>query len=145
HRSDVLEIGAGTGILTDGLLSHGDIRSIVVSDVSRKFTLALAARLAARPGFKGAVVCDSNEPVFAENSFDLIVGRSVLHHLVDYPIVLRNIRRFLKPGGAGVFFEPVLEGKSLISLAFALMLQADGASSQPVLTKDEVQKIRKML
>jgi ubiquinone/menaquinone biosynthesis C-methylase UbiE/uncharacterized protein YbaR (Trm112 family) len=145
HPCDMLEIGAGTGILTEGLLDHADLRSIVVSDVSLKFTLALAARLSTRPAFKGAVVCDANETVFAESSFDVIIGRSVLHHLVDYPIVLRNIRSFLRSGGSAVFFEPVLEGKSVISLACALILQADAASPNPILPKEDVKAINTTL
>lgn len=119
---EILELGAGTGILTEALLSL-NLGSLIASDVSLKFMRALQARLANRPRFKGAVICDANEVVFEPNSFDLVVGRSVLHHFLDYHIVLKNVRSLLRPGGNAIFFEPVLEGKGVISLACAMMLK----------------------
>ena len=143
--ADILELGAGTGVLTEGLLSLSLVNSVVASDVSRKFMLRVADRLSSAEKFKGAVVCDANEAVFAEASFDVIVGRSVLHHLLDYDVVLRKIQSFLKPGGCAVFFEPVLEGKSIISLACSLILQAAKARPELSLPPSEAQIIRKVL
>ena len=142
---DVLEIGAGPGILTDALLTHSNARSLTASDVSLKFMRVVEGRFSGRSHFRGAVVCDANEVAFREGSFDKVVGRSILHHLIDYPIVLSNVRSMLRPGGAALFFEPVLEGKALVSLAFALILQFCESTSNPSLSRADLDKIRRVM
>ena len=42
---------------------------------------------------------------FADNSFDVVFGSSILHHL-DFDKSLKEIFRVLKPGGRMVFAEP---------------------------------------
>jgi SAM-dependent methyltransferase len=41
---------------------------------------------------------------FGEASFDVVVGKSILHH-VDVDAAMREVRRVLKPGGRGIFIE----------------------------------------
>ncbi len=43
---------------------------------------------------------------FADASFDLVVGRAILHHL-RLEVALPEIRRVLKPGGWALFIEPM--------------------------------------
>jgi SAM-dependent methyltransferase len=43
---------------------------------------------------------------FADDSFDIVIGASILHHL-DLDRALAEIRRVLRPGGRGVFVEPL--------------------------------------
>jgi 2-polyprenyl-3-methyl-5-hydroxy-6-metoxy-1,4-benzoquinol methylase len=40
-------------------------------------------------------------------SFDIIHGLGILHHLDDLEASLREIKRLLKPGGMGIFLEPL--------------------------------------
>lgn len=42
---------------------------------------------------------------FRDNTFDYIVGNSILHHL-DLTVALKEMIRILKPGGKIIFFEP---------------------------------------
>jgi SAM-dependent methyltransferase len=49
---------------------------------------------------------DAHEMPFPDGSFDLVVGRAILHHL-DLDLALKEIRRVLRPGGAAVFVEPL--------------------------------------
>ena len=51
-------------------------------------------------------VGDAHAMPFAENSFDLVVGRAILHHL-DFDLALKEIRRVLRPGGSALFIEPL--------------------------------------
>jgi ubiquinone/menaquinone biosynthesis C-methylase UbiE len=142
---DTLEIGAGTGILTSALLENEKIQSLVASDVSCKFMFAAAHQYALHPRFRGAVVNDANEAVFADNSFDLVLGRSILHHLIDYPTVLRRVHSHLRLNGAAVFFEPVLEGKSIVSLAAALILHSNEVAGCNALSRTDVTILKKTL
>ncbi len=55
------------------------------------------------------VVCAAEEFPFAENSFDLIVGAAILHHIPDHladlpPQLVRSLRR----NGRALFVEPVV-------------------------------------
>jgi len=43
---------------------------------------------------------------FKDESFDLVVGKEVLHHL-DVGIVAAEINRILKKGGKAIFVEPL--------------------------------------
>jgi len=53
-----------------------------------------------------AVRMDCENLTFGEESFDVIIGRSIIHHL-DIEIAIREIRRVLRDGGRGVFLEPL--------------------------------------
>ncbi len=48
--------------------------------------------------------CEQTE--FDNNSFDLIVGIAILHHL-DLNRAITEIHRLLKPGGKAIFLEPL--------------------------------------
>jgi len=51
-------------------------------------------------------VADAHNIDMPEESFDLIFGTSILHHL-NLEIVLKEFRRLLKPGGKVIFIEPL--------------------------------------
>jgi 2-polyprenyl-3-methyl-5-hydroxy-6-metoxy-1,4-benzoquinol methylase len=92
------------------------------------------------------VACDANQAHFREGAFDLVVGRSVLHHLLDYAGTLRQCCSVLTPGGVAVFYEPVLEGKTFTTFFMGLMLRVDeAAGGEDRLTEDERQRIRKQI
>ena len=56
-----------------------------------------------------------------DGSFDLVVGRSILHHLIDYDLVLEKCAQIVGENGKAIFFEPILEGKIIIAF-FAEMI-----------------------
>jgi ubiquinone/menaquinone biosynthesis C-methylase UbiE len=57
-------------------------------------------------------VMDAHELDFRENTFDLIVGNGILHHL-DAEIALKEIYRVLKPGGRVLLWEPLADNPLL--------------------------------
>lgn len=140
-----MEIGAGTGLLTQGLLDQGAVGKLIVTDVSHTFLEIIARRTNAHPTPVSFVACDANEQHFKPESFDLTVGRSVLHHLLDYELTLRHHCSMLKPGGVSVFLEPVLEGKTMVTLLASLLVTCDEQSSTPHLDPEERQRIRRVI
>lgn len=97
----VLEVGAGTGLQTAGLLQH--FSNIVGIDISPEL-LEVARKRA--PGAE-YLVMDAHAPSYPKESFDAIVGVSILHHL-DWDLALQNYYPLLRPGGFLRFSEPNL-------------------------------------
>ena len=49
------------------------------------------------------VACDAERLPFADESFDLVLGHAVLHHLPHLDDAFAEFKRVLKPGGRFVF------------------------------------------
>jgi len=98
----VLEVGCGTGLLTEALGAEG-VRLVAI-DVS----LDLLRRARDRAGPHRNVVLSVQNAYSAglrPASFDAVVGISVLHHL-ELGSALAEFRRVLRPGGRLLFSEP---------------------------------------
>lgn len=112
-----LEVGAGTGFVTLNLLAAGVVESAVCTDISPGMLAALAAN-AERLGQRVETVAAAAEELpFADESFDVVLGHAVLHHLPDLPRALAEFRRVLRPGGLVLFAgEPSRVGDRLASV-----------------------------
>ena len=112
-----LEIGAGTGYFSLNLLQAGVIGEAVCTDISRGMLDELE-RTAARLGLRVTTArCDAQELPFADDTFDLVLGHAVLHHLPDLDAAFREFRRVLRPGGRVAFCgEPSAYGDRLAGL-----------------------------
>ena len=109
-----LEIGAGTGYFGLNLASEGVVGRYTATDISPGM-LAAMNRSAARLGLHvDSACCDAAALPFPDDSFDLVFGHAVLHHLPDLPGAMAELRRVLRPGGAIAFCgEPSLYGDRL--------------------------------
>jgi ubiquinone/menaquinone biosynthesis C-methylase UbiE len=101
----VCEIGCGSGGLTRELASRGAYVS--ASDVSAE-AVKLARKINEEfiPKQVDVNEMDACNLLYNNESFDLVVGISVLHH-VDIDKATGEIYRILKPGGKAVFIEPL--------------------------------------
>lgn len=97
----VLELGCGAGYYTKELARTG--AEICAIDISPDL-LMLAARSVSDPRVT-FMQANAYAMEFADESFDSVVGSSVLHHL-DVEPAIREIFRVLKKGGSMVFTEP---------------------------------------
>jgi ubiquinone/menaquinone biosynthesis C-methylase UbiE len=98
-----LEIGAGTGYFSLNLLRAGVIREAVCTDISQGMLDELE-RSAARLGVRVETTrCEAQELPFPDDSFDLVFGHAVLHHLPDLEAAFGEFRRVLRPGGRVAF------------------------------------------
>ena len=109
-----LEIGAGTGYFSLNLLRAGVVREAVATDISQGMLDELSAS-ADQLGLSIDTVCTEAEGLpFPDDSFDLVFGHAVLHHLPDLDAAFREFRRVLRPGGAVAFAgEPSHHGDRL--------------------------------
>jgi SAM-dependent methyltransferase len=98
-----LEIGAGTGYFSLNLLRANVIGEAVATDISPGM-LGKLERSAAELGVSVATAaCEASELPFEDDSFDLVFGHAVLHHLPHLDAAFREFRRVLRPGGALAF------------------------------------------
>jgi len=109
-----LEVGAGTGYFSLHLLMAGVVGAATCTDISPGMVDVLRGN-ADRLGLQvDARVADAEALPFADESFDLVVGHAVLHHLPDLQQAFSEFFRVLRPGGAVVFAgEPSRYGDRL--------------------------------
>lgn len=102
----VLEYGCGLGEISTLLAKSG--ACVTTFDLSQKSVLTCRRRaklndVDANIGL--SVAAGENLP-YADESFDVVFGKAILHHL-DADLGWVDISRVLKPGGKAVFVEPM--------------------------------------
>jgi SAM-dependent methyltransferase len=112
-----LEIGAGTGYFSLNMLQAGVVSEATCTDISPGMVATLA-RNAQRLGLQvKAARADAESLPFADESFDLVLGHAVLHHLPDLRRAFSEFHRVLRPGGRIVFAgEPSRLGDRIASV-----------------------------
>ncbi len=106
-----LEVGCGTGFFLLNLKQAGVLEQGHVTDISSGM-VAAAQRNATALGFAlDGRVADAERLPYDDETFDLVVGHAVLHHIPDVEAALGEVLRVLKPGGRFVFAgEPTRNG-----------------------------------
>lgn len=98
----ILEIGCGSGTLTEKLAATG--AEIIATDIFPEF-LELTKKRTSATNITVQIADAETLSGLADNSFDAVVGLSILHHL-DIDKTLASIYRVLKPEGTMAFAEP---------------------------------------
>jgi SAM-dependent methyltransferase len=95
----VLEVGCGTGQLTNFLGMHWN-RRVFGSDICLN-SLRLAKAFRDKSGIKNAEFVQMNlfKPAFAAGTFDIVISNGVLHHTRDPLGGFLSISRLVRPGG----------------------------------------------
>ena len=138
HNGDVMDVGCGSGGLSAQLHEHG-ARSVYGFDVSRREIELARSAYGDLAGVTFGVRA-ADEPI--EGTFDLVIGRSILHH-IDFRRVLPTLfERNLAPGGLMLFMEPT--SHPLGMLFHALVRSAHTPDEWP-LTPADVGWLRRSL
>ncbi|MEX1013945.1 MAG: class I SAM-dependent methyltransferase [Candidatus Paceibacterota bacterium] len=100
----VLEYGCGPGSAAFDLAKLGaNVTAIDISDVA----IEMAQKKAAEEGLNIAFhVMDAEDLDFEKDTFDLICGSGILHHL-NLEESYKELNRTLQPNGKAIFFEPL--------------------------------------
>lgn len=112
-----LEIGAGTGYFTLHMLRAGIVREAVATDISPGMIEVLDQN-AERLGLAvESLVADAERLPFEDESFDLVLGHAVLHHIPDLARAFSEFHRVLRPSGVIVFAgEPSRTGDRIATV-----------------------------
>jgi len=115
---DALEIGSGTGYFSLNLVQLGVIERLTATDISPGMLDRLAATAEAL-GLEDVTTVETEAEIlpFEDESFDLVLGHAVLHHIPDLDKAFAEFRRVLRPGGMIAFAgEPSRYGDTLAAL-----------------------------
>ena len=112
-----LEIGAGTGYFSLNLLQAGVVRQATCTDISPGMVRTLSVNAARLNLSVRTARADAESLPFPGQSFDLVLGHAVLHHLPDLERAFSEFFRVLRPGGWIAFAgEPSRLGDRLASV-----------------------------
>ena len=90
------------------------------------------------------LVCAAEEFPFAENSFDVIVGSAILHHIPDHLAELPSqLVRALDKGGRAFFVEPVILSRTLGRILAWLPGHQDISPGERQLTSEDLNHFAK--
>jgi SAM-dependent methyltransferase len=127
----VLEIGCGRTVFAIDLAERG--ATVTAIDISEVAVRRSHHEAGARPGLTYEVM-DAEHLAFPDDSFDVVCGRSVIHHL-DLERAFAELRRVMKPDGRAIFLEPL--GHNPVLNAYRRMTPAHhSADEHPLKTVD---------
>ena len=107
----VLDIGAGHGSFTEPLLAYGC--NVTATEMSRPSLDVLRARYGSNDRFSAALDEDGYLKILDDQTFNLVLFASALHHIPDYEAAINAAVSRLRPGGALVTMQDPLWYPSL--------------------------------
>ena len=129
---NVLEIGCGTNRLSKEIVDLG--ANVTIIDISEQ-AIEIAKQNSQQDKINlNCLVMDAENIKFNDDSFNLIYGSGILHHLSIEKAIF-EIKRILKKGGKAVFYEPL--GHNLFINIFRLLTpRLRSKDEHPLLVED---------
>jgi ubiquinone/menaquinone biosynthesis C-methylase UbiE len=122
----LLEIGAGGGTCSLGLIAAAQGAKLLITDTSPRFLRIIRGKLSAagidQSGVSFATLAGEDLGRLLPESVDAIVIASALHHVGDWRGFFRDARRVLSAGGTLVIQEPCREGNLMMAMALDIVL-----------------------
>ncbi len=112
----IMDVGSGSGNSVFALAKLYPDAQIIASDLSPNMVAIMQDR-ASSMGISGrltTMVADASKLEPRAHRFDLIVGSSMLHHMVDPFDTLRRLLMGLRPDGIAIFYEPFQAGNVVL-------------------------------
>lgn len=138
-RSDILDIGAGTGLLSSFILEKIPDANITLIDISKKMIEAAKSRFKDRPTVT-YIIDDYTKYQFGEK-YDIVVSSLSIHHLTDKEKrqLYTSIYSILNQNGLFINADLVLGSTPAIEALYQRDLKYKVESSG--LSKEEIQSV----
>ena len=101
-NKDVLDFGCGNGVYSEKIINFNPSKLIAI-DISEKAIEVAKNKNNRKINFR---VENCEDTKLSSNSFDIIYGVGILHHL-SLDKAIKEIERLLKKGGSLIFIEPL--------------------------------------
>ena len=132
-QSQILDFGCGTGLYIERTAKYNP-KKIVGIDIS-EVSINKAKERAKKIGIDVDYYVDNCEKTkFKNDSFDIVYGTGILHHL-EFNKCLNEIHRILKSNGSLIFIEP-LGTNPFINLYRKLTPNSRSKDEHPLINKD---------
>ncbi len=134
---NILEIGCGKNSIGKKIAEKGT--NVTQIDISEK-AIELAKQLLYDENFHiECLVMDAENLMFDKDSFHLVYGIGILHHL-SIDSSLMEIKKVLKKGGRAIFYEPL--GHNIFINLFRKMTPNFRTNDEHPLLFDDLKKIK---
>ncbi len=132
-QSQILDFGCGTGLFVERTIKYKP-KKIVGIDIS-EVSIDKAKKNAKKMLLDAEYYVDNCEKTrFESNTFDIVYGTGILHHL-EFNKCLDEIHRILKSDGSLIFIEP-LGTNPIINLYRKLTPKSRSKDEHPLINKD---------
>jgi len=135
-----LEIGAGGGTCTLGLIAATPGMQALVTDTSPQFLRIIQRKLAAAglnaANVTYATLAGEHMSALPAESFDAIIIASALHHVWDWRASMQAAARVLRQGGVLVLQEPCREGNLMMGMVLDFILSPLWPATLPLAPAD---------
>ncbi len=124
----VLDIGSGGGSSVFAAAKLLPNAHIVGSDISPQLLEKMAELSASSDELRSRVSAycfDLHVPFFREDSFDIVIGCAILHHLLDPCAALKNVFFSLKEGGKVILCEPLEAGNLINAIIYEAVISLE--------------------
>ncbi len=130
NLGNLIELGCGTGSSTIPILRIFPSGRLIATELSIPMLTILNQQLrdGNYPRNHALMQLNAENLDFQSNTFDLIIGSAILHHLFTPEKTVGKCYDILKPGGICLFFEPFESGFSILSLIYKEILKENRTS-----------------
>lgn len=121
----VLDIGSGSGNSVFATLDVLKKSEVYANDISPQLLKILVGISDDFPNLNNRIhpySFDLHKDFFCDDIFDLIIGGSIIHHLIDPENGLRSAAKSLKINGKIILFEPLEIGAHLMCAVYLHLL-----------------------
>ena len=126
----MLEVGAGTGAMAEGMARRHPAVRLTVTDPDDRMVRVARRRLTSCPNVT-VTPADVTSLPFAASSYDTVTSFLMLHHVIRWPTALEEAFRVLRPGGR-------LIGYDLTDTAIARLIHRVDGSPHRLMTPGEL-------
>jgi len=124
---NILDLGSGSGNTIIPLLKLFPNSPIIASDLSLDLLYKLKQNIDNLYQESNSILLQLNAEKlnFLDNSFDLITGGAILHHLFHPEKTIEGCSNILKNNGSALFYEPFQEGNMILCYIYETIINDD--------------------